>query len=596
MPSCDAGFFDYLAALDCSQLSIYAVAEGTVVFPRVPLIRIEGPLAVGQLLETTMLNLCNFASLICTNAARHRLAAGPGKRLLEFGLRRAQGPDGAMSASRYAYIGGFDGTSNVLAGMLFGVQPSGTHAHSLVSAFTALSDLPSPMLGPVDLVARALHYRAQLGFDVCSDGELAAFVAFAQAFPDNFLALVDTYDTLASGVPNFVAVALALREAGHTPRGIRLDSGDLAYLSRESRRLFQYADSLCGSDLATTCCIVASNDINEDVLYSLNEQGHDIDVFGIGTNLVTCQKQPALGMVYKLVEVRGTPRIKLSQEMSKVTIPGRKEAYRLLGNDGVPLLDYIIRAGEPRPLPGQRILCHHPFDDKRRAFVTPTAVVPLLRLVWKGAGAVITERLAAGDVIAVKKDVVAAAAAAAGGASPSAAEDGLGNVARGVPPVPTRERGVSFASHHAAPVSLAPAPAPPLTRAIKGHIPPGARDSLVAPLAADAAAGEVVCLSSSSLAAASAGADAQTAPPPIADELPSAGSIDPAELPKGVNLRAAFPSAADLRSFVASQLDLIRADHLRKLNPAPYKVSVSSGLFSFMHQMWLEALPVPELK
>jgi nicotinate phosphoribosyltransferase len=279
-------FFDgYLAQLDCSEVKVYAVAEGTVVFPRIPLLRIEGPLGICQLLETTLLNLCNFATLVCTNAARHRLAAGHDKTLLEFGLRRAQGPDGAMSASRYSAIGGFDGTSNVMAGLQHGLAVKGTHAHALVSAFVGIEELPSRLIDGHDVVELALGFRKELGFGLSSLGELAAFISFAQAFPDNFLALVDTYETLSSGVPNFLCVALALHKMGRKPVGIRLDSGDLAYLSRETRKMFKAVDGKYGTDFAGTCKIVASNDINEGVLLSLNEQKHDIDVFGIGTNV-----------------------------------------------------------------------------------------------------------------------------------------------------------------------------------------------------------------------------------------------------------------------------------------------------------------------
>jgi nicotinate phosphoribosyltransferase len=237
MPSAEEGFWPWLAALDCSAVRLYAVAEGTVVFPREPLLRVEGPLAVCQLLETTLLNLCNFASLVTTNAARMRLAAGVDATVLEFGLRRAQGPDGAMSASRYAFMGGCDATSNVAAGKAFGVPIRGTHAHSMVCAYTSLEDLSTRMLGDKDIVALALKYREELGFHIASKGEMAAFIAFAQAFPKNLLCLVDTYDTLNSGVPNYICVALALLECGYEPRGIRLDSGDLAYLSKEARKL-----------------------------------------------------------------------------------------------------------------------------------------------------------------------------------------------------------------------------------------------------------------------------------------------------------------------------------------------------------------------
>ena len=237
LPTASEAFWPWLAALDCSGVRLYAVAEGTVVFPREPLLRVEGPLAVCQLLETTLLNLCNFASLVTTNAARMRLAAGEEATVLEFGLRRAQGPDGAMSASRYSYLGGCDASSNVAAGKEFGVPLRGTHAHSMVCAYSSLEELKSRMLGDKDIVALALKYRGELGFGVASKGEMAAFVAFAQAFPRNFLALVDTYDTLNSGVPNYLCVALALLECGYEPKGIRLDSGDLAYLSKEARKM-----------------------------------------------------------------------------------------------------------------------------------------------------------------------------------------------------------------------------------------------------------------------------------------------------------------------------------------------------------------------
>lgn len=377
-------FFQWLSTVDCSAVKVYAIKEGTIVFPRVPLVRIEGSLAVGQLLETPLLNLLNYASLITTNATRFKRAAGPGKSLLEFGLRRAQGPDGGLSASRYSYMAGFDGTSNVLAGKLHGIPIKGTHAHAFVQAHTSLDDVKIATVNGHNLFEKVLKYRRELDAMRTNDGELAAFVSYAIAFPNTFLALVDTYDTLSSGVPNFLAVALALHEIGYKPIGIRLDSGDLSYLSKQARVKFIEVSERYGIESFKRLSITASNDINEAVLHSLNDQGHEIDSYGIGTHLVTCQAQPALGMVYKLVEINGSPRIKLSQDPSKVTIPGRKEAYRLVGANGSPLLDLMVNCNEPAPAVGKKLLCRNPFDELRRAYVTPSAVIPLHELVWDG--------------------------------------------------------------------------------------------------------------------------------------------------------------------------------------------------------------------
>lgn len=293
-------------------------SQGTVVFPRIPLLRIEGPVIKTQLLETTFLTLVNYASLVATNAARFCAAAGPDKTLLEFGLRRAQGPDGGLSASKYCYLGGFDGTSNVLAGKLYGIPIKGTHAHAYVSSYQCMKDLTIRELADkisgesrpfADL---CLKYLNEIGSvlkilpDETNKGELAAFVSYAIAFPTNFLALVDTYDILKSGLPNFLAVARALHECNYQAVGLRLDSGDLAYLSTEVRRKFKDVAEKYQIEYFNKFNIVASNDINEETLLSLEKQGHQINTFGIGTHLVTCQKQPALGCVYKLVEVRSS--------------------------------------------------------------------------------------------------------------------------------------------------------------------------------------------------------------------------------------------------------------------------------------------------
>jgi nicotinate phosphoribosyltransferase len=389
MPSAEPGFFDWLKTVDASQVRVRSLQEGTVAFARVPLLTVEGPLAVCQLIETPLLTLVNYPTLIATNAARFRIAAGPGKSLLEFGLRRAQGPDGGVSASRYAFIGGFDATSNVQAGFHFPEIPlSGTHAHSWVQSFTSLDEVRGARLADTrgeshDFTALVLEGRERLGFTHANEDELAAFIAYALAFPSGFLALVDTYNTLRSGVPNFLSVSLALFRMGYRPIGVRLDSGDLAFLSRETRRLFRDAGEKVGMDFASLR-IVASADLNEEVLWALRDQGHEIDSFGIGTHLVTAQAQPALGAVYKLVEVDGQPRIKLSQDVSKVTIPSRKEAFRLVGQNGQPLLDLMTQADEEPPQVGQRVLCRHPFDETKRAYVTPTEVQRLQELVWDG--------------------------------------------------------------------------------------------------------------------------------------------------------------------------------------------------------------------
>lgn len=395
LPHAEEEFFEWLRAVDCSKIKLYAPEEGTIVFPREPLIRVEGPIAVAQLLETTLLNLVNYPSLIATNAARFRMAAGNDKTMIEFGLRRAQGPDGGVSGARYSYIGGFDGTSNVKAGMLFGMPVKGTHAHAFVSSFTGLDDITNHILTGTqgtDFVKMVLNIRTHMGYGKTNEGELAAFIAYTQAFPNGFLALVDTYDTLKSGVPNYICVALALEKLGYKPVGIRLDSGDLAYLSKAARAMFNEAVKKIesyyfhlNSKLAESI-IFASNDINEPTLHALNEQGHEINGFGIGTHLIACQAQPTFGGVYKLVSNNGAPRIKLSNNPEKITIPGRKAIYRLIGQDGYPLIDLLMEATESRPEEGKPILCLHPFDETKRVNVTPTKVIPILHLVWDGQG------------------------------------------------------------------------------------------------------------------------------------------------------------------------------------------------------------------
>ncbi|KAK0410455.1 hypothetical protein QR680_005140 [Steinernema hermaphroditum] len=397
--STEPAFFDYLQSLDCRCIQLDAVPEGSTVFPKVPLITVTGPLAVCQLMETTFLNLVNYASLVATNAARFRQVAGDRIELLEFGLRRAQGPNGGLSASKYCYIGGFDATSNLLAGKLYGIPVKGTQAHSFICSFSSEDDLKVRVLRAKENTEKKVNL-----FELCqkkldflmeqniwgvsrsevSSSELAAFCAYAIAFPESFLALIDTYDVLRSGVINFCAVTLALNELGFRSLGCRIDSGDLSYLSKEVRARFRKVAEIDPEKLGwfADLGIVASNDINEETIMSLNEQRHEIDAFGVGTHLVTCQKQPALGCVFKLVAISGQPKIKLSQDVVKITIPGRKKCYRLFGRNGFAILDLMTLGEESEPKVGEQILCRHPFEESKRALVIPSRVERLHDTFW----------------------------------------------------------------------------------------------------------------------------------------------------------------------------------------------------------------------
>src|SRR5690606_17112022 len=283
-------FIHYLERLSFT-CDIDAVEEGEVVFPHMPLLRVKGPLIQCQLLETPLLNLVNFQTLVATKAARITLAA-KGDPVMEFGLRRAQGIDGAIAATRASYIGGCSSTSNVMAGKLFGIPVSGTHAHSWIMSF---------------------------------DSELEAFQAYADSFPDNCILLVDTYDTI-NGVKNAIEVGKKLREKGKKLIGIRIDSGDLAYFSNVARKMLDEAGF-------TETKIVASNDLDEHILTSLKLQEASIDIWGIGTKLVTAYDQPALGAVYKLSAMKNQegewePKIKVSQQSIKINIPGLHNVRR----------------------------------------------------------------------------------------------------------------------------------------------------------------------------------------------------------------------------------------------------------------------------
>ncbi len=311
----EPAFLDYLAELELS-CEIDAVAEGTPVFPYEPLVRVRGPVIQCQLLETPLLNLVNFQTLIATKAARIRSVVGEDP-LVEFGLRRAQGIDGALSAARAAYVGGCDSTSNVLAGMIFGIPVKGTLAHSWVMFF---------------------------------DSERESFLEYARAMPNNCVFLVDTYNSL-GGVRRAVETGRWLRRNGHEMIGIRLDSGDLAYLSIEARKILDEAGF-------SEASIFASNELDENVIGSLKRQGAKINAWGVGTRLVTGYGDPALGGVYKLAATRRPGgewkyKLKLSEQAAKIGVPGIVQVRRFrTGREfvGDLIFDELLGPGTGRTL------------------------------------------------------------------------------------------------------------------------------------------------------------------------------------------------------------------------------------------------------
>ena len=365
-------FFEALQNLDFKDIHVRGLAEGSLVFPRVPLLELSGPLYKLQLLESVLLNALNFASL-CATYARRLYQVANHKTLVEFGLRRAQGPNGAMIASRSSYIGGCDGTSNVLAGKEFQIPIVGTIAHSFVQSFWAVQeeDLQWKERNIIELLEQV---KKEDGLQT-NEGELGAFLAYAKTFPSNLLLLVDTYDSLQSGVPNAIRVFKILRQLGFLPIGIRLDSGDLVYLSKTARQQLDQA----GFPEAQ---IFASNELGEKVIESLEDQGAKIDGYGVGTNLVTCRSDPALGGVYKLVELDGHPRMKLSEQTEKLVIPCSKNVYRLYGEDGKMLVDLLTEINEKPPQAGKEIQIFHPYDFFKETKVIPSTVEPLFQTLF----------------------------------------------------------------------------------------------------------------------------------------------------------------------------------------------------------------------
>jgi nicotinate phosphoribosyltransferase len=306
----DESFINYLQRLQFS-CDVWAVPEGTVVLPHQPILRIEGPLLQCQLVETALLSIINFSSLIATKSARI-VEAAAGDSVLEFGMRRAQGLDGAITASRAAYIGGCHATSNVMAGKLYGIPVKGTHAHSWV---------------------------------MCFDDELSSFEAYAASMPNNCIFLVDTFDTI-EGVKNAIQVGKKLKEGGHKILGIRLDSGDLVQLSQEARKLLDKAGF-------QEAAIVASDSLDEYRIKAIKEQGAKISVWGVGTRLATSHGQSALGGVYKLGAIQDEDgnwqdRLKKSEIPIKTSNPGRLQTYRLTDSKGIPQADMMFDVDHPK--------------------------------------------------------------------------------------------------------------------------------------------------------------------------------------------------------------------------------------------------------
>ena len=326
-------FLDYLKNFRFTG-DIYAIPEGTVVFPKEPLLKICAPIMEAQIIETAILNIINHQSLICTKAARVVYAAGGG--VMEFGLRRAQGPDAGIYGARAAVIGGCIATSNVLAGQMFDIPVRGTHAHSWVMGFKT---------------------------------ELEAFRTYANMYPNNCILLVDTYDTLKHGVPLAIQVFDELKSKGIQPKlyGIRLDSGDLAYLSKKARQMLDEAGH-------TEAIISASSDLDEYLIDSLHSQGAKITSWGVGTNLITSKNCPAFGGVYKLAAVTDEngnykPKIKVSENIVKVTNPGNKTIFRLYDKETGKIRADLIALTNETYNPDETLMIFDPISTWKKTWL-----------------------------------------------------------------------------------------------------------------------------------------------------------------------------------------------------------------------------------
>lgn len=337
----DEDFLGYLASYHFTG-DIYAIPEGTVVFPKEPLVKVIAPIMEAQLVETAILNIINQQSLIATKASRVCYAAKD-DGVMEFGLRRAQGPDAGVYGARAAMIGGCVGTSNVLAGKMFDVPVKGTHAHSWIMSF---------------------------------EDEYISFKTYAKMYPTAAILLVDTYDTLKSGVPNAIRVFNEMREKGLDMPfyGIRLDSGDLAYLSKKARKMLDEA----GFEDAI---ISASNDLDEYIIDSLKAQGCKVTSWGVGTNLITCKDNPSFGGVYKLAAIMDEetcefiPKMKLSENSEKITNPGNKTVYRIYSKETGKIIADLIALSEETFDESKELLLFDPIDTWKKTLLEPNTYI-----------------------------------------------------------------------------------------------------------------------------------------------------------------------------------------------------------------------------
>jgi len=332
----DNKFIEFLKAFRFRG-DIYSAREGEIVFANEPVLRVEGNIIETQLIESLILNVLNFQSLIATKAARMRLVAGE-RVLIDFGLRRAQGL-GAVHASRAAMIGGFNGSSNAFSASRFGFESTGTMAHSWIQTF---------------------------------EKEIEAFREYARLYPDSTILLVDTYDTLKHGVPNAIKVAKEMEKEGHRLTGIRLDSGDLAYMSKNARKMLDSE----GLDYVS---IVVSNQLDEYLIKSLLDQDAPVDSFGVGTSLVTGMGESALDGVYKLTQVDDRPSMKVSENISKTTLPGLKKIYRYVNGQNLFYADGIELAGKNKPR-----TIHHPFHSDKSCNVEGYSSKEIIAKVMDG--------------------------------------------------------------------------------------------------------------------------------------------------------------------------------------------------------------------